>query len=74
MWAFRNSSCSVPGAREWYKTSQAVSSFIDDAGKEAPLRRARSRLLIGFAVDFYRALVRRLHGHSGVSTPNCRPR
>jgi DNA polymerase-3 subunit delta' len=67
LWAFR--SALLAALARWpvegYKTSQAVSSFIDDAGKEAPARRARSRLLIGFVVDFYRALVRRLHGHSG---------
>jgi DNA polymerase-3 subunit delta' len=68
LWAFRRD---LLGALarwpvEGFKTAQAVGSFIDDAGKEAPARRARSRLLIGFAIDFYRALVRRLHGHAGV--------
>jgi DNA polymerase-3 subunit delta' len=68
LWAFRRD---LLGALarwpvEGFKTAQAVGGFIDDAGKEAPARRARSRLLIGFAIDFYRALVRRLHGHVGV--------
>ena len=51
---------------EGFRTAQTVSNFIDDAGKDAPPRRARSRLLIGFAIDFYRALVRRLHGDAAV--------
>ena len=40
-----------------------MSSFVDAAGKEAPLRRARSRLMIDFAIEFFRALVRRLDGN-----------
>jgi DNA polymerase III subunit delta' len=38
--------------------------FVDAAGKEAPLRRARARLLIGFAVDFYRRLLNRQSSES----------
>jgi hypothetical protein len=44
--------------------SQEVSKFVDEAGKEAPLRRARLRIVLGFVVDFYRQLVHRLSGHS----------
>lgn len=44
--------------------SQDVSKFVDEAGKEAPLRRARLRIVLGFVVDFYRHLVHRLSGHS----------
>jgi hypothetical protein len=36
--------------------------MVDTAGKEAPLRRARLRLLAGFAADFYRSLIRALSG------------
>jgi hypothetical protein len=42
--------------------SQATMKFVDEAGKEAPLRRARLRLVIGFAAEFFRQLVRRLSG------------
>jgi DNA polymerase-3 subunit delta' len=42
--------------------AQTVLKFVDEAGKEAPLRRARLRVLIGFAVDFYRQLFRQLSG------------
>jgi DNA polymerase-3 subunit delta' len=65
LWAFRSE---LLGAlAHWpidsFRTAQSVSSFIDAAGKDAPPRRARSRLLIGFAIDFFRALVRRLDGN-----------
>ncbi|MCC7085616.1 MAG: DNA polymerase III subunit delta' [Pirellulales bacterium] len=42
--------------------SQATMKFVDEAGKEAPLRRARLRLVIGFASDFFRQLMRGLSG------------
>ena len=42
--------------------AQAVLKFADEAGKEAPPRRERLRLVIGFAVDFFRHLVRHLAG------------
>jgi DNA polymerase-3 subunit delta' len=42
--------------------AQSTIKFVDDAGKDAPPRRARLRLAIGFSVDFFRELVRRLSG------------
>jgi DNA polymerase III subunit delta' len=42
--------------------AQAVLKFVDEAGKEAPPRRARLRLVIGFAAEFFRHLTRRLAG------------
>jgi DNA polymerase III subunit delta' len=42
--------------------SQATAKFVDEAGKEASLRRARLRLVIGFATDFFRQLVRKFSG------------
>lgn len=44
------------------RLAKAVLAFVDEAGKEAPLRRARARQLVSFAADFYRQLVRRLNG------------
>lgn len=44
------------------RLAKAVLAFVEEAGKEAPLRRARARQLVGFAADFYRQLVRRLNG------------
>lgn len=37
--------------------SPSVAAFIDEAGKEAPLRRARFRQIVAFAADFYRQLL-----------------
>ena len=44
---------------EGLRLSQLVSPFIDAAGKDAPPRRARARLLAGFAIDFFRAVIHR---------------
>ncbi len=38
--------------------AQTVAKFVDEAGKEAPARRARLRQVVGFAIEFYRRLVR----------------
>ena len=43
-------------------------AFVEEAGKEAVERRARLRLVIEFAADYYRALTRRLSG-SDVALP-----
>jgi len=42
--------------RDWDNVAlaKAVSDFVDEAGKEAPLRRARLRQLIRFTVELYR--------------------
>lgn len=40
---------------ESVRTATMVSKFVDEAGREAPLRRARLRHVIGFAIEFYRA-------------------
>jgi hypothetical protein len=39
------------------RLAQAILPFVDAAGKEAPPRRARARLVIGFAIEFYRRLL-----------------
>ena len=46
------------------RLAKAVLAFVDEAGKEAPLRRARARQIVAFAAEFYRQLVRRLSGVS----------
>jgi len=46
--------------------AQTVATFIDDAGKEAPARRARFRQVVAFAADFYRGLV---HARSDLPLP-----
>ena len=47
--------------------AQAVATFIDEAGKKAPARRARFRQVIAFAADFYRRL---LHVRSDIPLPS----
>ncbi len=39
-----------------------IGVFVDAAGKEAPVRRERLKLVIMLAVDFYRALIRQASG------------
>lgn len=45
-----------------FTTSKQVLAFIDEAGKEATERRARARVVLGFVVEFYRAIARGLVG------------
>ena len=44
------------------KTAKTVATFVEEAGKDAPVRRQRARQVVGFAMDFYRELMRRLSG------------
>ena len=46
--------------------AQTISTFIEEAGKEAPARRARFRQVVVFAADFYRRL---LHARSNLPLP-----
>lgn len=39
-----------------------IGAFVDAAGKDAPVRRERLKIVIMIAVDFYRALVRQASG------------
>jgi len=52
---------------ESVRLAQSVVAFVDAAGKEAPPRRARARLVIGFAVEFYRRLLHRQTGNFAAS-------
>lgn len=60
LWAFRAQLLEALAAPQFASVRLAASvvPFVDAAGKEAPLRRARTRQLIGFAVEFYRQLLR----------------
>ena len=70
LWAFRGELLAALARWpvEGFQLAETVNSFINDAGKDAPPRRARSRLLIGFAIDLFRAIVRRSHGARGRRT------
>ncbi|MES1212945.1 MAG: DNA polymerase III subunit, partial [Singulisphaera sp.] len=47
--------------------AKTLTAFVDAAGKEASARRSRMRLVIGFAIDFYRELLRAIV--TGAATP-----
>lgn len=62
LWTFRsqlNAALSEP-AVDSPRLAQQVNDFVNEAGKEAPPRRERLRLVIGFALALYRATVRTL--------------
>lgn len=66
LWAFRQQllrALSSP-RMESVALARELVAFVDAAGKEAPVRRARARQVIGFAIDFYRQLLRALCGLS----------
>jgi DNA polymerase-3 subunit delta' len=60
LWSFRDqltkalSTSSIDGVR----LARAIQTFVDEAGKEAPLRRERLRIVIGFVVEIYRSKLR----------------
>ncbi len=62
LWSFRADLLGALAKRpvESAQVSQMVCTFVDAAGKDASPRRARARLLAGFAIDFFRAMIRRL--------------
>src|SRR5207342_3634810 len=60
LWSFRDqlsSSLTLPRI-DSVRLARAVQVFVDEAGKESPLRRERLRVTIGFAVEFYRSKLR----------------
>jgi DNA polymerase-3 subunit delta' len=61
LWRFRGEFLAKLAAEplESFRLAASLLAFVDASGKEAPLRRARARLLIGFAMGFYRQLLRR---------------
>jgi DNA polymerase III subunit delta' len=64
LWTFRNTlfeGLARPTLNS-LRLAQSVASFVDEAGKEAPARRARFRQVVAFAADFYRHL---LHAQCG---------
>jgi len=44
------------------RLARELTTFVDEAGAEAPLRRARAKQVIGFAAEFYRQLARGIAG------------
>lgn len=64
LWKFRDVLFAQLAERSFDSVTFAktLAAFVDEAGKEAPLRRARMRLVIGFAIEFYRELLREIVG------------
>lgn len=66
LWSFRDTLCKHLGAPvlDSVRLAPQVAAFIDEAGKDAPARRARFRQVVGFAAEFYRQL---LHAQCGTA-------
>ncbi|HUY91411.1 MAG TPA: DNA polymerase III subunit [Pirellulales bacterium] len=64
MWSFRGKLLErlAGPTLDGVQLAKFVSAFVDEAGKEAPPRRARARLAVGFVVEFYRQIWRALSG------------
>jgi DNA polymerase-3 subunit delta' len=64
LWTFRGELLKAVsgGPLDSVTLARETVAFVEAAGKEAPPRRARARQAIGFAVDFYRQLLRALCG------------
>jgi DNA polymerase-3 subunit delta' len=60
LWSFRDQLTSALHTLpiDSVRLARAVQAFVDEAGKESPKRRARLRIVVGFAVEFYRSKLR----------------
>ncbi len=60
LWTFRGSLYGhlVCPVLDSVRASREVAAFVDEAGKQPAARRARLRQVMGFAIDFYRHLLR----------------
>lgn len=54
------------GEFESVDLARTTNSFIEELGKDAPLRRRRTRLIVQMAIEFYTQLMRSLAGHEPV--------
>ncbi len=69
LWKFRDSLLAYLFAEKWDSVgfAKTVLAFVDEVGKEASARRSRLRLLVGFALEAYRALAR---AQAGATLPD----
>jgi DNA polymerase-3 subunit delta' len=74
LWTFRSQLLESLAAPHFASMKLAASlvPFVEAAGKEAPPRRARARQLLGFAVEFYRQLLRVRSGVDAVGDDELR--
>jgi DNA polymerase-3 subunit delta' len=68
LWTFRDSLLSQLAKSPFpsVELGRSVNAFVDEAGKEAGPRRSRARQVIGFAIEFYRQVLRRSSGMEAV--------
>jgi len=66
LWSFRNALLErlAEPTLPSLELSRTVTAFVEEAGKEAPARRARLRRVVAFAAEFYRQLLRAQNGVS----------
>jgi DNA polymerase-3 subunit delta' len=66
LWSFRDQLLAALAVSriESVRLARAIQAFVDEAGKESSLRRDRLRMVVGFAVEFYRSKLRddQVHG------------
>ncbi|MBN1588091.1 MAG: DNA polymerase III subunit delta' [Pirellulales bacterium] len=64
LWTFRETFLAqlAKPSLDGLRVAKAVSQFVDEAGREPAKRRARLRLVVGFAAEFYRAQLRASQG------------
>jgi DNA polymerase-3 subunit delta' len=58
LWSFREQLFTELRSPEPVRLARAVQAFVDDAGKETAQKRERLRAGIGFAIEYYRSLIR----------------
>jgi len=65
LWSFRDqlSSALAVSPIESVRLARSIQAFVDDAGKESSQRRDRLRVVVGFAVEFYRSKLRNDQPH-----------
>lgn len=57
---------------ESVRLAKTIGAFVDEAGKEAPPRRARARQVVGMTIEFYRQLARALSDAPAADDPELR--
>jgi DNA polymerase III subunit delta' len=65
LWSFRDqlSSALAVSPIESVRLARSIQAFVDEAGKESSQRRDRLRVVVGFAVEFYRSKLRNDQPH-----------
>jgi len=64
LWAYRQQLLAALAKSQLASVPLAAElvAFVEAAGKDAPVRRARARQVVGFAIEYYRGVLRTLSG------------